>query len=109
MSVARALADEAIPIDVVVSSPLVRAVQTAAIVADTIAFVGDRPATYELRPEGDPRSAVTEVESLGAIILAVSHEPLVSSISATLGVPRNFLTGEIRGFDGGKMVFHQLP
>jgi len=66
------------------TSPLVRAVQTAELVAGGLhseAAVEVRPA---LAPEGSPREVVVAIRALaaGSAVLVVGHEPSLSAIGA---------------------------
>lgn len=72
--------------DVIVSSPLVRAVQTAEIVAARIdhggAFLVDR----RLEPERAPRAVIELLRELraGRRVALVAHEPILSSLAGLL-------------------------
>jgi phosphohistidine phosphatase len=89
-------------IDCIVTSPLVRAVQTAEIVAGCLAWQGEIHSLCALRSEGLAQRAVEELQALGAgSVLALTHEPLVSTMSALLAgreVGGGFRTAEIRCF-----------
>jgi len=74
------------------ASPLVRAVQTAELVAASLhsqACVEIAPA---LGPDGSPRDVVTAVRALapGAAVLLVGHEPSLSGVGALLVGARDF-------------------
>jgi phosphohistidine phosphatase len=71
--------------DVVVTSPLTRAVQTAELLAQAVGFQGEVTVLVELSPEGSPRRAAAALEWLGAVVAAVGHEPTISATAAHLG------------------------
>lgn len=78
----------------IVSSPLVRAVETARIVAATLEV--DRPIeeSDELAPDGDGRRLVRQLLAEGARrVMLVGHEPDISFLAAEL------LPTWTRGFD----------
>lgn len=75
----------------IVSSTLVRAVQTAEILATALEHRGVVEVDDALIPDGDPRSAETMLraasgDEVGAsgVVLAVTHEPIVRAIAARL-------------------------
>jgi phosphohistidine phosphatase len=68
------------------ASPLVRAIQTAELVASTMQcnlVIDSRP---ELAPDGDPRAVVAALSALpaDAAVMIVGHEPSLSAIGALL-------------------------
>ncbi len=77
--VGRAIRRMGINLDVLATSPLVRAAQTAGIVSG---YVGVEAIEWdELKPETDPRDTIDMVEAAGAdTILLVGHEPHMSSM-----------------------------
>jgi phosphohistidine phosphatase len=104
------LKDREVKIDAVVTSPLVRAVQTAELCAAAFGYRGDIIVVPELEPEAAPRLAKDAVAMHGLHVLAVSHEPLVSELSALLaGVSAGFKTGEVACFDSGKLSWKLSP
>src|SRR6185369_1932613 len=91
--VGRALARGGVRCDAVVSSPLVRAVQTAEMIAAAIDYGGRVTISDHLEPEAPPEGAVAllaTLETLGKKSVAmVAHEPILSGIAARLlHVPR---------------------
>jgi phosphohistidine phosphatase len=84
--VGRALARRGVRFDVVVSSPLVRAVQTAEIL---VAAMGERvrvTVSDSLVPEGPPAAAVALLRALAQAktIALVAHEPILSRLAGEL-------------------------
>jgi len=86
--VGRALARGGVRCDAVVSSPLVRAVQTAEMIAAAIDYHGRVTVSDHLEPEAPPEGAVSllaTLETLGKKSVAlVAHEPILSGIAARL-------------------------
>lgn len=74
----------------ILSSPLRRAVQTAAVAADTLDYKGKVVETRALIPDAPPHEAWEELRQRHderAVLLA-SHEPLMSTLAAfLLGCP----------------------
>ena len=85
--VGRALRDAGVELDAIVTSPLVRAVETAELVAVGLKFVGALDVAVELAPGRHPQPLVEEVllprANLAAVAL-VGHEPQLSALVATL-------------------------
>lgn len=82
MAVARWMASQDYLFNVIAASPLVRAQETAAIVADTLGEPG-RVATWKsLVPGGDPDIVCREISRFAEdnLVLLVGHEPLLSSL-----------------------------
>jgi phosphohistidine phosphatase len=69
-----------------VSSPLVRALQTAEIIAATVGYDGRVLVDDALVPEGRISRAVALVQSLEKedSVALVAHEPILSSLAAAL-------------------------
>lgn len=98
----RALAQQE-TIDCIVSSPCCRAVQTAELVAQVLGYQGEIAILESLRSEASPQMAVEELKQLPfAVVLATSHEPIVSTMSLLLSGQspavrqQGFRTAEIR-------------
>ncbi len=95
-------------IDCIVSSPCCRAVQTAELVAQSLGYQGEIAILESLRSEASPQMAVEELKQLPfAVVLATSHEPIVSTMSLLLSEQSptarqsGFRTAEIRCHSGG--------
>lgn len=84
--VARVLKHEGVELDAVLTSPLVRAVQTAELLAERLDFIGVVEALPALRPGVPPRVAALELPSRGVSVAVFGHEPNLSALGA-------FLTG----------------
>jgi len=76
--------------DVIMTSPYLRAVQTAEIAAEVLGYAGKLLETDALRPGATPQEAWDEirVHQVGDSVLLSGHEPLLSSLAAhLLGTP----------------------
>lgn len=72
-------------IDMIVCSPLSRTVQTAELVARELGWQAEIRCLSALRSECNPQRAIEELLELEAeVVLAVTHEPIVSSMCALL-------------------------
>jgi phosphohistidine phosphatase len=84
----RALARRGVRFTAIVTSPLVRAVQTAEIVAAATAYRGRMTATDLLQPEAAAREVVAFLAKLAArdekSVALVAHEPILSAVAALL-------------------------
>lgn len=85
--VGRALRDAGVVFDAIITSPLVRAVETAELVAVGMKFEGGLDVAVELAPGRHPQSIVEEVllprADLGAVAV-VGHEPQMSGLCGAL-------------------------
>jgi phosphohistidine phosphatase len=75
---------EGIVFDALVSSPLVRAVQTAELVAQGAGYEGEVSALPALAPDGSPHRVAADLEGVGAAVAVVGHEPSISHLAAVL-------------------------
>jgi phosphohistidine phosphatase len=82
----RVLARRGVRFSAMVTSPLVRAVQTAEIVAAATEYRGRMAATDLLAPEADAGAMVAFLATLAAekSVALVAHEPILSSLAAAL-------------------------
>jgi phosphohistidine phosphatase len=110
--VAKALHDEDEAPLLILSSPLVRALQTAEIVA-AVTKLTDRAGQLEVRrelaPGGDERALAREVvQGDGKRVMLVGHEPDLSALAAHLG-GRPFSTGLEKGMVVGLATHKDDP
>jgi phosphohistidine phosphatase len=86
--VGRALADAGARFDAVISSALVRAVQTAELVAAELAYRGRLTISDQLVPEASPDGVVGLLATLATAgkesVALVAHEPILSGVAARL-------------------------
>jgi phosphohistidine phosphatase len=82
--VGAALLSNGVKFDAVVTSPLVRAVQTAEILAESVGFFGIVEALPPLRPGVPPRVVAAELPARGMAVAVVGHEPGISALGALL-------------------------
>ncbi|MGE0397928.1 MAG: histidine phosphatase family protein [Kofleriaceae bacterium] len=104
----RLLRDQRIEPDVILSSPLPRAVQTAELLAQSLDYIGIVTSLRCLEPSAQPRVAATEIMARGAAVIVVSHEPAISSLGAyLLGRPAfpQFRTAQCCAIEDGKPTF----
>ena len=85
----RALARRGVRFTLIVTSPLVRAVQTAEIVAAAVGYRGRMPAVDLLEPEGPASEVVAFLETVAQksdekSVALVAHEPILSAVAAAL-------------------------
>ena len=74
------------------SSPLVRAIQTAELVALTLGIATVIESLPELAPEGHPREVARRAAELpdDALVMLFGHEPTLSAVGALLTARRDF-------------------
>jgi phosphohistidine phosphatase len=76
-----------IKLDVVIASPLLRAMQTAQIVTEALGLRRKLILTDELTPGGSPKALIDAINALGSRtrnVLLVGHEPYLSKLIALL-------------------------
>jgi len=71
-------------LDAILTSPLVRAVQTAELIAERLDFVDIVEALPALAPGVPPRVVAAELASRGSRVAVVGHEPGLSMLGAYL-------------------------
>lgn len=82
--VGRVLHEAGVELDAILTSPLVRAVQTAELIAERLDFVGIVEALPALAPGIPPRIVAAELASRGNRVAVFGHEPGLSALSAYL-------------------------
>ena len=96
-----------IHIDALVTSPLVRAVQTAELVAHGARYGGEIEALVALEPGASPRQVAAALAKLGDVVAAVGHEPGLSVLAALLAGRAShppLKKAQVVIVDGGKLV-----
>lgn len=100
----------------IVTSPLVRTVQTAELVAARLGYQGEIRAMHSLRSEFPTQRALDALGALGhEVVLAVTHEPLVSAMSSLhagaghSGFGAGYQPSEVCGFFDGEPLWRHRP
>jgi phosphohistidine phosphatase len=104
----RLLREHAIVPDMILSSPLPRAVQTAELLAGSLDYLGTVTSLRCLEPAAQPRVAALAIQSAGTHVIVISHEPAISAIGAfMLGLPAfpQFRTAQCCAIENGKPTF----
>jgi phosphohistidine phosphatase SixA len=78
------LRNQGVTIDDIIASPLPRAIQTAELIAAALGYRGAIVTRRCLEPAGSPSACIDAMRTLGANLLVISHEPLVSALAAML-------------------------
>ncbi len=86
----RLLHERGFECDAIVTSPLVRAVQTAELVQAALGFGGSVDVLPSLAPGYPPRISAEALAALGVSVLVVGHEPGISSLGALLASRPSF-------------------
>ena len=105
---ARLLREHAVVPDTVLSSPLPRALQTAELLADGLAYLGEIAVMSQLAPGSHPRRAAEELVTRGLSVVVVGHEPGISALGAfLLGRPSfpPFRTAQACAIEDGAPTF----
>lgn len=85
--IAKAMRRLDLSFDLILSSPLLRARQTADIVVEEFKLVGRYKLSSALTPEGEPRDLIRDLKRLHRRtrkVLLVGHEPYLSNLMATM-------------------------
>ncbi len=96
----------------IVCSPLVRTVQTADLVASCLSHSEEIRSMHCLRSEASSQRGLEELAELEYdVVLAISHEPIVSTMSALLTgeSATAYRPSEIRCFEDGKRTWRHEP
>jgi phosphohistidine phosphatase len=104
----RLLREQSVAPDMVLASPLPRAVQTAELLANSLDYLGTVTSLRCLEPAAHPRVAAAAIRSAGDAVIVVSHEPAISAIGAfLLGLPAfpQFRTAQCCTIENGKPTF----
>ncbi len=83
-AVGRTLRERGARVEHVLTSPLVRAVQTAELLALALDFTEQLVVLPSLAPGGAPEATAQRLAGLGGAVLVVGHEPSVSGLAALL-------------------------
>jgi phosphohistidine phosphatase len=93
-----------VELDAVLSSPLVRAVQTAELLAAALGYDRAVEALPALSPDGSPGSVAEQLPSRGSSIAAIGHEPTISALAGHLAGRRigSFRPGQVVCVEDGE-------
>jgi phosphohistidine phosphatase len=83
-ALARLLREQGVAPDLIVTSPLPRAVQTGELLAGALDYLGVLEARRFLEPGAQPEVAARALLACGGDVLVVSHEPAISALTARL-------------------------
>ena len=98
-NIADAMEAMGLTFDLILSSPYVRARQTAEIVTDALGLKQKLEFSEALTPDGDAKTLIAELNKLGpepGNVLLVGHEPFLSALVSllTTGEPRRHSQAE---------------
>ena len=91
--------------DMILCSPLPRAVQTAELIAASIDYLGTISSRRCFEPAAQPRVGANETSEAGRAVIIVGHEPSLSNLGAyLLGRPAfpQFRTAQCCAIEDGK-------
>ncbi|MCP4444226.1 MAG: histidine phosphatase family protein [Myxococcales bacterium] len=116
LALAEHLKKSGLQLEYIVTSPLVRTVQTAELVALPLQYDDEIRAMHSLRSEAPSQRGLDELLALGhGVVLAVTHEPIVSAMSGRIcgeqegGFGAGFRPAEIRGFRDNASFWRHQP
>jgi phosphohistidine phosphatase len=94
-----------------VTSPLVRAVQTAELVARGLKYRGTIEVVPALGTDGSLRAAAAALEERGVLVAAVGHEPAISALASQLAGRSvgAFRKGQAVVIQDGKVAYRLDP
>jgi phosphohistidine phosphatase len=110
--IGRALKESGVEFDAIVTSPLVRAVQTAEMLAERTDYLGVIEALPALLPGVPPRICASELPARGAAVAVVGHEPGLTMLGAFLcGRPSfpAFRKGQVSLIEDGRGAWFLHP
>lgn len=112
LSVARTLKKEGYVPTAILTSPLVRAVQTAEILAHVLDYGGIVAADPAFTPDEDPANAARRIGGTTGTTFVVCHEPIVRGIATVLSGRAPFpafATSSAVVLDGTRIVVRIEP
>lgn len=110
--VGRLLRETGVQFDAMVSSPLVRAMQTAELLADAVDYLGVIESHTAFTPGSHPSVACKEILARGSSVAVVGHEPCMSDLAAFLvGQPgfAPFRKAQVSFFDNRQPIWKLNP
>jgi phosphohistidine phosphatase len=106
------LAAQQVALDTLYTSPLVRAVQTAELVAVGIGYAGAIEVLMDLAPGGDLRALAARIASAPHPMALVGHEPGLSALAGLLCGRSRFHPldkAEAIRIEGGRAIWSLTP
>jgi phosphohistidine phosphatase len=103
---------DGVSLDLILVSPLVRAVQTAELIAQGMEWTGPVEVLACLAPSGSARVAASEVAARGVTVAVVGHEPNMSALGAHLANHAHFpgfKKAQVCLVDNGKLLMTLDP
>lgn len=110
--VGRILREEGVSFDLVLTSPLVRAVQTAELMAEAVDYLGEIRAHGGLVPGCEPQVIAADAARRGGDLALFGHEPSISALAAYLtGQPsfQPFRKGQVILIEDRRPVWRIKP
>lgn len=107
-AVAQKLKEKSVQLDAIVTSPLVRAVQTAELMAQGLSPGLGVQASSPLTPGIPPQVIAGRLATYGSAVLVVGHEPGISMLGAVLvGRPSfpPFRPGQVSALEDGRPLW----
>jgi phosphohistidine phosphatase len=111
-AVGRFLRELGVTFDVILTSPLMRAVQTAELVGEGVDHIGVIESHAGLMPGAQPAVVAGDILARGGSVAVFSHEPTVSSLAAFLvGQPSfaPFMPAQVCYFESRRPVWKLRP
>lgn len=108
----RLLREAEVRFDVVLTSPLVRAVQTAELLSEAVGYLGVIEAHVGLSPGAQPEVVAAELLARDGAVAVFGHEPSISALAAYLsGRPSfaSFLPGQVCFLESHQPVWKLHP
>jgi phosphohistidine phosphatase len=103
---------EGVSLDALFTSPLVRAVQTAELLAHALGFAGAVTTLPSLAPGSSLSALASALEEHGASVACVGHEPMMTALGAMLsGHPAfpSFRPGQVALIANRRLVWTLQP
>lgn len=110
--IGKLLAEQGVQLDALVTSPLVRAVQTAELVAAALGYGGEIESLPALAIGGPVGVIPHELAARGVAVAAVGHEPTIASIANAMcgrAVVSAFRPGQVVCIEDGAPAWTLLP
>jgi phosphohistidine phosphatase len=107
-AVGERLREHGVRFEIALTSPLVRAVQTAEIVCNAVGYAEPIVALPSLAPGMSVRRAAEELPALGSELACFGHEPSISAMAALLtsvSAFNAFRPGQVTAIENGRAIW----